>query len=111
MPTGDEYRAGARRFRALVGRLERELIAQRGWIDELSLGRGAIRRPIDVGLAAVRTDVAGAAGAAEVLAAECERRAAVCDRFRSDWSAYWSRSWFERMASTPPARPASWVDP
>jgi hypothetical protein len=110
VPTGDEYRAAAARFRSAAEGVVIHLGAQLASSGAAFVAPGPIRSPVDVSLAAVVGELGRAAASLAELASVCDRRAAVCDAYRGAYLEYRSLDPLQQLLTDPPPRPARWSE-
>lgn len=109
MPTASEYRAAAHRMRAAADRIVDQAAQHQSWGAVEFVGPGPAR-PIEDGLWRVRRELGAASVELLAAAAECDRRAAVCEAFAMRWAEHRRLSFVERVLTPPPRRPAPWVE-
>lgn len=110
MPTHNDYEAAAETFR----------LRARGYADSVAwapravagsfTGPGPVADAVDAGFGAALNELDRAAAALAAVAAECERRAAICRSYGRAIAAWRSLPPEVRQATARPARPAHWVD-
>ena len=110
MPTADDYRAGASRFRTIAEQLAREAGVQRAWDPSSFLGDGLVRGSIDESLSTIRSSLNEASDHLVSLALECDRRAEVCLAYARALDRYRRLPFLERLLVSEPVRPAWWAD-
>ena len=108
MPNAHDYRDAADRFRRLAADLTHE--SEQWAFDPADLAGGPVQSSLETSLAARRHHLGRAGDELSRLAGVCDHRADVCaDYARAVWR-HSQLGWQERWQTTPPVRPATWVE-
>lgn len=102
MPNGDHYRSGASRCRTLAEQYLRQSALLAGWPVAGHLGDGPAADAVADALARASAHLRTAADDLGRIAAECTRRAAICDQYRADLRRWLLTGSFVGPAPLPP---------
>ena len=110
MPTANDYRAAARRYRATADRLTQEAAVLHRWALGAGIGEGAVLDAVLVSIAATRRLLGATGRELDGLAAVCDRRARVCDDYAAARRAHAELDPLGRLLTSAPVPAAAWVE-
>jgi hypothetical protein len=109
MPTADQYRQAADRFRARGEQFQRSAALVSGWRLAAHVDAAPIADPLGVHLAAAASLLGAAADEMGALARICCGRAVICDEHRRRLDRWAALPVWERVVMPRPSRPYPWV--
>lgn len=109
MPTAAEYRHAAFKCRTVAEGYQRQSVAVLGWQLEQHLTSRVLSIALTSHLSGAGLGLQRAAAAVLAVAAECDRRAIVCDDYARQLARWEARPLWDRLLTDRPRPPYPWV--